>query len=497
MEKIEDIMLTEFGAAEHVPGSKLLLEIGRKNCLIDVGKDYQQQDEILPFRAKSIDHLILTHGHADHMGELLQLYKEGFEGNIYSTPATADITKLQLNQEVASVFIHNNIVKGKKYQYGPNRGKWIPFKKVKYTSKDIKEIMKLFESQNDKPGIPYEETTKISKDVNVTFYEAGHIPGSAQILFEINHQGRKIKLLTTYDLGRTDYKILGRPVADIPIVKYPKTDLPKGIDYIVIEGTYGDKTHKNLEDSIKILEEAARDAAKKKSKLIIPAFSIMRTHMLWNFLFRLNEQGRLPKDMMFYMSSPMAEQVSRIILKHIENLDEKTRKEFANKKYNPFYFDKMIHHRKMAQTMEVLKQLNTPQGFVASSGMCEMGRIVPILEYAIPYPDNIVLLTGFAAPGTRAALMLEGEKEIPFNNRVVKLRADVRKMGGLSGHADGEETIAHLKNIHDPAEGEQFKGIFIKHGEKEPCHKLRDKVIEAGYDADKVHVMKKGEAYKL
>lgn len=501
MERIEDIIkITEFEAAENVPGSRLLLEIGQKNYLIDIGKAYRQgeEKEKLQFDAESIDHLILTHGHADHVGEMLKLVKSGFKGNTFSTYVTADLTKLQLNQEVSSVFIHNKIVKGKKYRYGPNKGKWIPFKKVIYTSKDLKSAMSSFESlDGSKKGFPYDMPVKVSDDAGITFYEAGHIPGSSQILFDIKTNGKHIKLLTSYDLGRTDYKILGRPVADIPLVKFPHTEFPKDIDYIIIESTYGDKLHRNLEESIMILEEAAKDVAKKNGKLIIPAFSIMRTHMLWNFLFRLNRDGRLPSNIMFYTSSPLAEQVGRIILKHEENLDQKTRREFANKKYNPFYFDKMIHHKKLAETKEVLKGSNYPLGVVASSGMCDLGRVVPILEQTISDPKNIVLLTGYAAPGTRSAMLLAKEKYIPFQERVVELKADVRKMGGLSGHADKEEIIAHLKNIHDPEKGEQFKGIYIKHGEKDACCKLKKEIIEAGFDADTVHIMKKGQAYNL
>lgn len=495
----DNIILTEFGAAETVPGSKLLVQVNKKNYLIDIGKEYGEKDDTreLPFDASNIESLILSHAHADHMGEMLKLVKKGFKGRVFSTYETAEITKSQLNQEVSSVFYHNKTVKGKKYTYGPNNGKWIPFKPVMYDSKDVKKSMSLFESFKDyKPGLPYENKTTLSNDVNITFYEAGHIPGSTQILLEVNHGGRNVNLLTACDLGRTDYKILGRPRSDTPIVKFPSTNLPKSIDYIVVESTYGDKIHAPLEDSIKVLEDAAKDAAKNNGKLIIPAFSIMRTHMLWNFLFRLYQQGRLPKEMKFYSSSPSANQISKIILKHIEDLDEKALQEFANKDYNPFYFDNLIHHKKLEETKQVLKE-NSPMGIIASSGMCEGGRIIPILEETITDPKNIILLTGYAAPKTRAAKLMNKEKEIPFNNGLIELKADVRKMGGLSGHADKEEIIAHLKSIHDPEKGEQFKGIFIKHGEKEACYKLKDRIIEAGFKPETVHVMKKGQAYTL
>ncbi|MDP2908734.1 MAG: MBL fold metallo-hydrolase [Nanoarchaeota archaeon] len=490
-----DIKLTEFGAAETVPGSKLLLKTGQKDYLIDVGKNYKDKEENLPFEAKGIEHLILTHGHADHMGELLKLRKEGFKGKIFSTHETAEITKLQLKQDVSSVFFYNRAIKGKRYQHGPDKGKFIPFKKAEYSKEDIESSMALFESDNKEPGIPYEKQITISDEAKIMFYEAGHIPGSAQILFEISSEGRSLKLLTACDLGRTDYKILGHPRADTPIVKFPRTGFKENIDYIVVESTYGDKVHNSLEDSIKILEEAAKDAAKNSSKLIIPTFSIMRTHMLWNFLFRLNQEGRLP-DMTFYSSSPTADYVSKIILGHIENLDEKALQEFANNNYNPFYFDKLVHHKKLEDTKEALKE-NKPMGIIAASGMCEMGRIVPILERTIQDPKNIILLTGYASPRTRAYNLINKEKQIRFDGKLVELKADVRKMGGLSGHADKEEIIAHLKSIHDPEKGEQFKGVFIKHGEKEACHKLRERIIEAGYPPETVHVMKKNQEYVL
>ncbi len=495
----DKIILTEFGAAETVPGSKLLVQVNKKNYLIDIGKEYGEKDDTkeLSFDANNIESLILSHAHADHMGDMLKLVKKGFKGKIFSTYETAHITKLQLSQEVSSVFIHNKMVKGKKYNYGPNKGRWIPFKPVLYNSEDVKKSMKLFESfKGYEPGLPYENKTTLSDNVNITFYEAGHIPGSAQILLEISHEGRNVNILTACDLGRTDYKILGHPRADMPIVKFPSTSFPKNIDYIVVESTYGDKVHANLEDSIKILEDAAKDVTKTNGKLVIPAFSIMRTHLLWNFIFRLYQQGRISKEMTFYSSSPTANQVSKIILEHIEDLDKNALQEFADKDYNPFYFDQLIHHKKMDETRQVLK-LDKPMGIIASSGMCEGGRIIPILEETISDPKNIVLLTGYASPNTKSYKLLNKEKEIPFNDKLVELKADVRKMGGLSGHADREEIIAHLKSIHNPEKGEQFKGVFIKHGEKEACYKLKDRIIEAGFKPETVHVMKKGQVYVL
>ncbi len=493
------IQISELGAAETVPGSKLILKTGQKNYLIDIGKCYdKKKDEAnLSFKTDDLEGLMLTHAHADHMGDMLKLTKAGFKGKVFSTYETADITKIQLDQDVSSVFIHNKMVKGKRYSSGPNKGRWIPFKKILYNNEDVKAAMGLFGSLNgSEQGFPYKKTITLSDNIDITFYEAGHIPGSAQILLKINHEGRQVKLLTACDLGRTDYKVLSHGVADIPIVKFPHTDFPKDIDYIVVESTYGDKVHGNLEDSIKTLEDAAKDAAKNNGKLIIPSFSIMRTHMLWNFLFRLNEEGRLPENMMFYSSSPTSNQISKIILSHIEDFDKKALEEFASKEYNPFHFDRLVHHKKSDDTLAVLEK-NEPLAVIASSGMCEGGRIIPVLERTISDPKNIVLLTGYASPGTRAAMLMKKEKQIAFYDKMIDLKADVRKMGGLSGHADREEIIAHLKKMHDPAKGEQFKGIFIKHGEKEACYKLKDKIIEAGYDADKVHVMKKCQDYVL
>lgn len=345
-----EISITEFFAAEDVPGSKMILNANGKNILIDCGTEYRENEEKdpLPFEPSSIDYVVFTHGHADHLGAALKLFKPLFETEklenippIYSTVTTARLAKMQLAQTASSVWIYNKMVKGKKDQFGH----WIPFKKGLYKYQDVKNVMNQFASFDEKKkGFPYEQPVKINENMTATFYEAGHIPGSAQVLFEIKREGKETAtVLTSFDLGRTDYHISDHPVADIPLVRHPEKNFPKKINYIIIEATYGDKVHGSLDDSVRILQEAIKDTSKKQSKLIIPTFSIMRTQMLWTFEYRLREQGKIPKDVPFYSNSPSAFQVAKIMMKNTDEMDEKTRKEFTNPKNNPFINDHLIH----------------------------------------------------------------------------------------------------------------------------------------------------------
>ncbi|MFH1770762.1 MAG: MBL fold metallo-hydrolase [archaeon] len=498
------IKIAEFGAAEQVPGSNLLLTVGNEHYQIDTGTEYFRSEKkkkwgynagllVKSAHDLKIKNVLFTHAHADHIGDFFEFLDSCSQQQrkslkVYSTHMTRDIARLQFQQAW--------------------RGRSDNF------SQELDTAMELFQSDDGMPGFPYEKQIKLDERVKITFFEAGHIPGSAQILCEIKQPGKSkpITLLTAFDLGRTDYKVLGHKVADIPILKYPHKDFPKKIDYIVIEATYGDKVHHNLEDSIAILEESANDAAKHNGKLIIPAFSIMRTHMLWNFLYRLNEKGKLPEDMVFYSSSPTANDVGSIILKHSENFDEMAAKEFASKQYNPFHFDSLVHLKSAAEGRSIW--MNPPPGpwaAIAASGMCEGGRIEDILRTTLDDSKNILLITGYQAEGTRGKEIWDKKdlknQEISFTKydletkektkTFVPLRANVRRMHGLSGHADVREIIEHLKYLHNPENGEQFKGIYIKHGEKNACHSLRGAIIGAGFNPDTVHVMKKAKGYTL
>jgi metallo-beta-lactamase family protein len=495
------VTLAEYGAAEQVAGSKLMITLenakASRHILVDIGNEYLEQGKsqtelpknAFPFDPKSIDTLFLTHAHADHIGAFLSLQKAGYDAKIYATPPTADISKIQWSQEINSPFIYNKMIKGKK----DKTGRFIPFKEILYESSDLTNAMGKFIKLEGTSGVPYEKTVELGNKVKATFYEAGHIPGSAQILFEIPREDGNINVLTAFDLGRTDYDILGHYKANIPIVKAPHKKFDKKIDYIIIESTYGNKVHGKLEESIGTLTQAAKDAAKNKGILIIPAFSIMRTQMLQTFLFELYCQERLPKDMKFYLSSPMAEEVSKIIMKYHSIWDEATTAQFVDKTDNPFNFEALIKHEKWKQTEDLLNRGDSakPYGVISASGMCTMGRIEPILEKTIDDPRNIILLPGFQAPGTRGYMIQQKQELITFYDKQVPLKAEVRKMGGLSGHADSVELIEHTKHVAPDAI------VLIKHGEKEAEWALRDAYIKAGWAPERVIVMKKGQEYIL
>jgi metallo-beta-lactamase family protein len=440
------------------------------------------------------------------MGHMLKLIEAGFNAPIYLTNVTADITKLQLKQELYGYIRRNKEIKGKRFTSGPKKGQFIPFENT--YQNEFKKAISLFasnneqkkqkeqkdESQNDEEGFRYREPIQASNELKITFYDAGHIPGSAQVLFEINNGSRKEKLLTCVDLGRIDY--------DVPLVNEPDKDLPKDIDYVVIEATYGDRVHTPLKESIETLKKSVKDTYDNNGKLIIPSFSIMRSQMLWNFLYRLNKTGEIP-DIPIYISSPTAVEASKLFLKHPETLDETARKEFKNQAHNPFKFPGLVFHDRPQDTLELLRKGSKANPYVinAASGMCDYGRVVYILRDTISDPKNIILLTGYSAPGTRAYLLKNakelGIKKIDFDGVGVSLNSEVRRMHGLSGHADCREMISHLKGINDPSNGEQFKGIYIKHGERDACYAMKGALIAAGYMPESIHVMKKAQRYVL
>lgn len=497
--RLPDIRLVEFGAARQVAGSKLGLGIGTDSYLIDCGSSYSKEGrEKLPFNSNGINALILTHAHADHMGMVPDLVQDGFRGQIYSTPVTAEISEQQISQTLS--FAEYDARKNKKKnRNGKDSATQEQFNR--YEGITLEDIMELFEldGKTGRWGIPYETRTEVGENLDITFYEAGHIPGAAQIIYDIEVAGKNRKLLSAFDLGRTDYKVSEFPVTNTPFVKFPYSDFEHDIDYIIAEATYGARTHRPIDESISQLERCLHKAYESRSKLIIPAFSIMRTQMLLYYLFRLDEQGRTP-NMPIYFTSPSAAEINRIMLRNYTDFDEQAIEAFKDKHYNPFHFGKLTYINSADENREVL-DMKGPMAVISASGMCDFGRVVGHLERSIENPDNIILLTGYQNPGTRGWQISQKiddpslEPEIMFDNSKKKLRAEVHRMHGMSGHADGHEMTAHITKIMPPENPP--RRIFIKHGESEQCEGLKELLVSAGYKEKIITVMEKKQVYAL
>jgi metallo-beta-lactamase family protein len=505
---MDKITFTEHGAAECVDGSKGVVQIGPLNVGLDFGRDYKNQpkakDKEFPYDVSKLDCAFLSHAHGDHGGANLELVMEGFNKKIYATHQTYEIQHQQNAQEAYSSQMgnksYNDSIKGRKFTEGPHKGEYLPFKKGVFSYEDTKKAMSMYDGDVDGTGgFAYGKEIKINDILSATFYDAGHIPGSAQILFDMHLNGKNYTLLTACDLGRTDYRISGHPVADIPIVRAPEKNFPKPIDHIILEATYGAKVHKPLEESVSAIYDAIQNTAKNSGTLIIPAFSIMRTHIVSVILYDFYKSGKLPENMDFYISSPSADQVSKIIMKHPEDMDKLSVGKFQNKKDNPFFFDRLIHHKKYEETQAIIENNNggRPYAIIGASGMCDMGRIVSILRSTVSNPNTTVALLGYQAEGTRGYQLLNKAQTLKFEDEIVPVKASVINVSGFSGHVDCVEAIAHLQHINTAFPGHHLKTINIKHGEKEQCYALAQKIREAGFSSSIIRVLKKGQTVML
>lgn len=439
--------ITFHGAAGTVTGSRHLLEIEGKRYLVDCGM-FQGTREIrdknwepFPVDPQSLDGIIITHAHTDHIGFLPKVVKDGYRGPIYATPGTIGLMKVSLPdggriQEEDARF-HN---KHKTSRHEPA----LPL----FTEADAYETLKLV-----KP-LHYFEWKELPGKINFRFMPAGHILGSAfaEIYFP---NGERI--LMGGDLGRYDR----------PIIKDPTpVDFA---EYLVIESTYGDRlhAHRDAEKEIgEILEQAYRD----RSIVIIPSFAIGRTQeMLWYFN-ELDKKGKFP-DMPVYVDSPMASATTLLYTQEDDDHDKDMKIDMSEGK-SPFRADMV----RFVRDREMSKQLNQSIGpfiVIAGSGMLTGGRVVFHLKAHASDPNTIILFTGYQAEGTPGRQIIDGAEYINLHGDRVPVRARVHQLDMLSAHADYEEMLRWLKGFK-----QEPKKTFIVHGEPPQQHAMAEHIRE-------------------
>ena len=458
------ITLSFKGAAEGVTGSRHLLQVDDTKILVDCGL-FQgrrhwayEQNQRIPCPPDELHNIILTHGHIDHCGTLPLMVKLGLEGRIFCTDATADLAKLLLRdsahiQEQDARYFNRRLEKrrrrGEKLTSGPVE----PL----YEMKDAEKCDAHFH------GFPYEHEETIGPGMTVSFTDQGHIIGSGAALVDIKRKGKRKKTRIVFggDIGRPEMPILRDPQP------YPECD------YIVTESTYGNRNHKDIGDSEEALRAVAKKTFDRGGKLLIPAFAVGRTQRLLYFLHRLFRDERLTRVPVF-VDSPLATKATRIYAEHPECFDKETLK-FLKKGVNPFEFDQLTYVDSVQESKE-LNEREGPHIVIASSGMCEGGRIMHHLKHTVPSKRNTVLLVGYMAAHTLGRKLMEGTAKIRLWGDKYPVRCRVAKINGLSAHADGPGLVQSLDHLKG-----RLKGIFLVHGEPDSLDALQRRLEDAGH----------------
>ena len=417
--------LTFHGAARSVTGSRHLLEAAGRRVLLDCGlvqgrrEEAFQRNRNFGFDPKSLDAVVLSHAHIDHSGAIPALVKAGFSGPIFATPGTSDLAEVMLRD---SGSIQERDVQIVNRREGKNL-------QPLYTLQDALAAAKLFKD------VPYGEAREILPGIVVDFHDAGHMLGSSIVRVRADQK----TLVFSGDLGR----------ASLPILKSP--ELLSGADGLIIESTYGNRTHPPEEDEERELAEMINRVAARQGKIIIPAFAVGRTQHITYRLKKL--QGRIPSIPVF-VDSPLATDVTDIYRRHPDCHEPGTWE-----KGDPFGFG-MLRYTRSPDESKKLNTLDGPAIIISASGMCETGRILHHLAHHGPHSRNAILFVGYQAEYTLGRRIQEGQNPIRIYGQETVIRAEILKMDGLSAHADrgGLEAMVH-------AHARTLKDVFVVHGE--------------------------------
>ena len=436
-----------FGAAETVTGSQHLITVNEQRILLDCGLYEGKRDEArrrnqeLPFAARLVDMMVLSHAHIDHSGNIPNLVRHGFRGKVVCTEATADLCRYMLPdsghiQEEDVEYVNRHRARNGEPPVDPI-----------YTREDAVKSLRNFE------GIGYEQPYQLVPGVTLTLYDAGHVLGSA--IVALDFEAEKRRLVYTGDLGRPQ----------IPLLRDP-TVLPAA-DILIIESTYGGRTHPPQEDSEMQLKETIVRTAKRGGKVIIPSFAVERTQFLVFLLHKLYEKGLLP-DIPIYVDSPLAVDVTEVFRRHTDYFDDATQNYLA--KLGPEGDIFGFHRLQYIRDVEESKKLHTKRGpcvIISASGMAEAGRIQHHLKNNIEDPNNTIIIVGWMAPNTLGHRLVERLPMVKIFGREYRRRAEVVTLNGFSGHADQPDLLDWVKGFRERPEK-----IFVVHGEPEGSEAL-------------------------
>jgi len=442
--------LTFFGAARQVTGSMYLLELeDGYQILVDCGTNLDVQDKLdkrddnkyglFPFDASLINVVVLTHAHIDHSGQIPNLYREGFEGQVLCSNPTLELAELLL-QDAASI----NQKKHKAIQKSKRKSK-------KYKSIDSEDLY--FSRQVDEAmanfvPIAFGKKFKFHPQASVTLYPAGHLLGAAHLVFEVEEGGAFKTIGFSGDIGRKNYPLLVDP-----------EPMP-AVDYLVMETTYGNRYHQDQEEPVEALGKIIKSAClDKPGRLIIPAFSVGRTQAMLYTLNKLYSETQI-EPIKVFTDSPLGKASTKVYEKYHRLLNAEAQM-FRKEEENLFDFEN-LHYVESTEESKALSSHLEPCIILSSSGMVQGGRVEYHIEKNIENPYATILMIGYATEGTIGHKLLNRtQRELTINHKKLTIQADIQKIDVFSGHGDLNDLI----NFVQQQPRESLKKIFLIHGE--------------------------------
>jgi len=487
-----------------VTGSMHLLTTDSDRILLDCGlhqghrKEAEEKNRTLPFDPGILTNMVLSHAHIDHSGRIPVLTKRNFGGRVICTRVTAaaceylllDSAHIQesdaqyLNYKAVRSLLHQTSASRRTHKVSKRSAKRIK-KMLKHGRHDLNmeaiyDVMERYHMERIRPlysmedaekameyfdGRPYREPVTIGKDTHCTFYDAGHILGSAITVIEATERGRQYRIVYTGDLGR-----FGNPILKDPTLAFGEQGMD--VDLLIMESTYGNRFHDPAMGTKDELRKVLEETVRRGGCLIIPAFAYGRTQQIIYRLHEIYDEGGVPK-IPIYIDSPLATKLTRVYTEHPEVYDTKTHEQFLQNGENPFQLPQLKFTRSVEESMALMRE-EKPHVVISASGMCEGGRILHHLRNKIHNPKHTILIVGFMAANTLGRRILElGTREnseqdqnepplVKILGKEYPLRAKVVQLGGFSAHADRTEMLKFLKESNL-----RIRKIAAVHGEEE------------------------------